>query len=128
MLHPYPEALKALYIYESKMVSRCTIRSCEHVTTEAHTLCPESIQSYCICVGASKAPPVQYLSYSTGRWYLCSLRYLLCTYAYNKLLMAWEDIQHSLPCYNYYIMYVCGSTLELDSHILCVFMVGCSHQ
>ena len=59
-----------------------------------------------------RLPPVLYLSYSTGRRYLCSLQYLLCTYAYNKLLMAWEGsldpapraifcIQHSLPCYNY---------------------------
>ena len=46
------------------------------------------------CVGASKAPPVLYLSYSTGRRYLCSLRYILCIYAYNKL-MAWEGVLYA---------------------------------
>ena len=47
------------------------------------------------CVGASKAPPVLYLLYSTGRRYFCSLRYLLCTYAYNKLLMAREGVLYA---------------------------------
>ena len=47
------------------------------------------------CVGVSKAPPVLYLSYSTRRRYLCSLRYLLCTYAYNKLLMGWEGVLYA---------------------------------
>ena len=47
------------------------------------------------CVGVSKAPPVLYLSYSTGRRYLCSLRYLLCTYVYNKLLVAWEGVLYA---------------------------------
>ena len=81
-----------------------------------HNSPPSIIILTVFCVGTSKAPPVLNLSYSTGRRYLCSLIYILCTYAYNTFRLvlycsldpaprAIFCIQHSHPCYNYYIQY-----------------------
>ena len=42
------------------------------------------------CVGASKAPPVLYFVIQHRK--AVPLFLVLCTYAYNKLLMAWERV------------------------------------
>ena len=92
------------------------------------------------------------LVYSTGRRYLCSLRYILCTYAYNKLLMAWEGVLYAeystrdrvsrtiqdeakpsaVLFYNYYILYrnacshpslLVSSGFKLLPHVRCASSV-----
>ena len=87
-------------------------------TTEHHKKLHSKINhttTYCILRGRIKgmhAPPVLYLSYSTGRRYLCSLLYLLCTYAYNRLLMAWEGVlytEYSTPPHAIIITYRMGA-------------------
>ena len=51
--------------------------------------------SYCILRWRIKGSASAVFVIQHRKAVLCSLRYLLCTYAYNKLLMAWEGVLYA---------------------------------